>query len=171
MVCGFRNNCNIYSIQSIFTSFITFILTKPYMLERGNINIPFIGNENQGRQKTELKHRIQSLGYKTHASLSFSYKRRDLGQKYCFFVMLNVNMGFPGGTLVRNVLANAGDSGEAGWTPRSGKSPGVGHGKLLQYSCLENSMDRGTWQATVHGVAKSQTQLNNCHFQYFKSVL
>ena len=159
MVCGFKNNCNIYSTQSIFTSFITFILTKPYMLERGKINIPFIGNENQGRQKTELKHRIQSLGYNTHASLSFSYKRRDLGQKYCFFVMLNVNMGFPGGTLVRNLLANAGDSSEAGWTPRSGKPPGVGHGKLLQYSCLENSMDRGTWWVTVHGVTKSQTRL------------
>ena len=75
--------------------------------------------------------------------------------------MLNVNMGFPGGTLVRNLLANAGDSSEAGWTPRSGKPPGVGHGKLLQYSCLENSMDRGTWWVTVHGVTKSQTQLSD----------
>ena len=68
--------------------------------------------------------------------------------------MLNVNMGFPGGTLVRNLLANAGDSREAGWSPRSGKSPGIGHGKLLQYSCLENSMDRGAWGATVHRAAK-----------------
>ena len=74
-------------------------------------------------------------------------------------------MGFLGGTLVRNLLANAGDSGEAGWTPRSGKSPGVGHGKLLQYSCLENSTNRGTCWAKVHGVTKSRTRLittNKC---------
>ena len=43
--------------------------------------------------------------------------------------------------------------------PRLGRPPGGGHGKLLQYSCLENSMDTGAWQATVHRVVKSQTQL------------
>ena len=43
--------------------------------------------------------------------------------------------------------------------PRSGRSPGGGNGNQLQYSCLENSMDRGAWQATVHGVTKSQTRL------------
>jgi len=42
-----------------------------------------------------------------------------------------------------------------GWIPRSGRSTGVGNGNLSQYSCLENSMDRGVWQATVYGVAKS----------------
>ena len=47
--------------------------------------------------------------------------------------------------------------------PGSGRCPGEGNGNPLQYSCLENSMDRGAWQATVHGVAKSQTRLNNCH--------
>ena len=45
--------------------------------------------------------------------------------------------------------------------PGQGRSPGVGNGNSLQYSCLENSMDRGAWQATVHGVAKSQTQLSD----------
>ena len=45
----------------------------------------------------------------------------------------------------------------------SGRSPGEGNGKPLQYSCLENSMDRGTWWATVHGVTKSQTQLSVCN--------
>ena len=44
-------------------------------------------------------------------------------------------------------------------TPRSGRSPGEGHGNPLQYSCLENTVDRGAWQAAVHGVAKSQTWL------------
>jgi len=45
--------------------------------------------------------------------------------------------------------------------PGSGRSPGGGNGSPFQYSCLENSMDRGAWQATVHGVTKSQTQLSN----------
>ena len=53
---------------------------------------------------------------------------------------------------------NAGDSGSI---PGSGRSPGEGNGNPLQYSCLENSIDRGTWWATVHGVTKSQTQLSD----------
>ena len=61
---------------------------------------------------------------------------------------------FPGGTVVKNPLANARD---AGLTPGSGRSPGGQNGNPLQYSCLKNSMDRGDWRATVHGVAKSQT--------------
>ena len=51
------------------------------------------------------------------------------------------------------------DAGDAGSVPGSGRSPGGEHGNPLQYSCLENPMDRGTWQATVHGVTKSQTQM------------
>ena len=53
------------------------------------------------------------------------------------------------------------NAGDAVSIPGSGRSPGEGNGNPFQYSCLENSMDRGTWQATVHGVAKSQTQLSN----------
>ena len=49
------------------------------------------------------------------------------------------------------------DSREASSIPGSGRSPGRGNGSLLQYLCLENAMDREVWQATVHGVAKSQT--------------
>ena len=67
-------------------------------------------------------------------------------------------MGFPGGSVAHNPPANAGD---AGLIPGSGRSPGEGDGNPLQYSWLENPMDRGAWWATVHGVAKSQTQLNN----------
>ena len=48
----------------------------------------------------------------------------------------------------------------------SGRSHGEGHGNPLQYSCLENPMDRGAWQATVHGVAKSQTRLSDYHFHF-----
>ena len=60
--------------------------------------------------------------------------------------------------MVKNPPANARD---LGLIPGLGKSPGEGQGNPLQYSCLEYPMDRGTWQATVHGVTKSQTQLND----------
>ena len=53
------------------------------------------------------------------------------------------------------------NSGDLDLIPGLGRSSGEGNGYLLQYSCLENSMDRGAWQATVHGVPKSQTQLSN----------
>ena len=62
---------------------------------------------------------------------------------------------------VKNPPAIAGDAGEAGLIPGLGRSLGVGNGYPLQYSCLENSMDRGGWWATVHGVAKSQTRWDN----------
>ena len=57
----------------------------------------------------------------------------------------------------KNLTANAGDVRDMGSVPGLGRSPGGGNGNPLQYSCLENSMDRGDWRATVHGVAKSQT--------------
>ena len=60
--------------------------------------------------------------------------------------------GFPGGASGKRPPANAGDIRDAGLIPGSGRSPGGGPGNLLQYSCLENPMDRGTWQATVHRV-------------------
>ena len=63
--------------------------------------------------------------------------------------------GLSGGTVVKNLPANAGDARDLGAVFGFGRSPGVGNGNPLQYSCLENSMDRGAWQATVHGVAKS----------------
>ena len=69
-------------------------------------------------------------------------------------------MGFPGGSEVNNPPASAGDTRDVGLIPGSGRSPGGGNGNRLQYSCLENSMDRGTWRATVHGVTKSQAQLS-----------
>ena len=60
--------------------------------------------------------------------------------------------------VVKNPPANGGDIRDSGSIPVWGRSPGVGHGNTLQYSCLENPMDRGAWQATVHRVAKSQTR-------------
>ena len=68
---------------------------------------------------------------------------------------------FPGGTVVKNLLANAGDTGSI---PESGRSPGEGNGDPLQYSCLGNPRDREAWQATIHGVVKqldTTERLNN----------
>ena len=60
-------------------------------------------------------------------------------------------MGDPGGSVVKNLPANAGS------IPEFERSPGEGNGSTLQYSCLENPLDRGAWQATVHGATKSWT--------------
>ena len=66
--------------------------------------------------------------------------------------------GFPDGTVVESA-ASAGDAGDMGLIPGLGRSPGGGHGNSPQYSCLENPVDRGVWQATVHRVAQSWTGL------------
>ena len=58
-------------------------------------------------------------------------------------------VGFPGGAVVKNLYASAGDSRDASWILGSGRSPGVGNGNPVKYSCLENPMDRGPWQSTV----------------------
>ena len=70
---------------------------------------------------------------------------------------------FPGGSIVKNLPANAGDARDTGSVTGVGRSPEVGNGNLLQYSCLENFMDRGAWRATIHGVTKSQTGLSTPH--------
>ena len=69
---------------------------------------------------------------------------------------LHLCSNFPGGSAVKNFPANAGDVGSI---PGSGRPPGEGNGNPLQYSCLENAMDREAWWATVPGVAKNWTRL------------
>ena len=73
------------------------------------------------------------------------------------------NLGFPGGSEDKASACNAGDLGSI---PGLGRSPGEGNGNPLQYSCLENPMDRGAWWATVHGVLKSQTRLSDFTFTF-----
>ena len=70
-------------------------------------------------------------------------------------------MGFPGSTVVKKSPANVGDAREGCLVPGLGRSPGVENGNPIKYSCLENPRDRGTCQATVHGVTKSWTQLSD----------
>ena len=66
----------------------------------------------------------------------------------------HMHVGFPGGAVVKNPPVNAGDTRDAGSIPGSGRSPGGVHGNSLQHSCLERTMDKGAWRATVHEVAR-----------------
>ena len=75
-------------------------------------------------------------------------------------MMNHVNKGFPGGMVVKNPPANEGQARNMGSIPGWGISLGVGNGKPLQDSCLENSMDRGAWWATAYGITKTQTRLS-----------
>ena len=70
---------------------------------------------------------------------------------------LNSHLGFPCDTVIKNPPANAGEAGDKGLIPGSGRSPGGGNDNPLQYSYLENSMERGAWQAKIQGVAESDT--------------
>ena len=69
--------------------------------------------------------------------------------------------------MVKNPSANAGDARDVGSILESGRPLRVGNGNPLQYYCLENPMDRGAWQATVHGVAKESDATQNAHASFF----
>ena len=75
-----------------------------------------------------------------------------------FSTIAIIYLGIPGGSDDKKSACKAGDTGSI---PGFGRSPVEGNGNPLQYSCLENPMDRGAWKAAVHGVAKSQTRLSN----------
>ena len=77
---------------------------------------------------------------------------------FSFSSLNHPSFHFPGGSEDKASACNAGDPGSI---PGLGRSPGEGNGNPLQYSCLENPMDRGAWWATVHGVAKSWTRLSD----------
>ena len=81
-----------------------------------------------------------------------------LHHRWRFSKCLSLRLGFPGGSVVKNSPANAGDTGSI---PRLGRSLEGGNGNLHQYFCLENSMDRGAWQAIVQGISESKTQLSD----------
>ena len=97
------------------------------------------------------------IGASLSCSLDF-WLRGPARQGGSFNVPLGSQGGFPGGSAGKNPAANGGDSGSI---PGSGRSPGEGNGNSLQDSCLENPMDRGVQEATVHGVKKSWTGLSD----------
>ena len=90
--------------------------------------------------------------------------------KFCRVQINKLNSGvdFPGGTVVNNMPASAGDSRDMGSTPGLGTSSGEGNGNPFQYSCLKKSMDRGAWRATDHGLQTTTEQLsthtNSCYW-------
>ena len=93
-----------------------------------------------------------------------------IANKRChlFNIVFQINMAF---LVVKNPSASAGDASSI---PGSGRSPGGGNGTPLQYSCLENSMDRGAWQATIHGIAEldvtDRLMLSHFHFQINRNI-
>ena len=95
------------------------------------------------------------------AKTFFFFFSADLSRLYSTIY----SKGFPGSSAGKEFACNARDPG---LIPESGRSPGGGQGNPLQYSCLENPMDRGAWRATVHGAAKSQTCLSDYmqHLRY-----
>ena len=95
-----------------------------------------------------LSYQRSQLPQKLHLKLA----RQDTG--YPVKVELHIHKGFPGGSDGKDSACNA---GELGSIPGLGRSPGEGNGNPVQCSCLENSMDRGAWLATIHGVEKSWT--------------
>ena len=115
-----------------------------------------------------------SIGQKQKLPILTNYQFLERFPKIIsFYKYLEILMGFPGSSVVKNLLANAGDAKDLGLIPGLGRSPGGGNGNPLQYSCLENSTDRGAWRAIVHGVTKSQTRLSThmLHYQQKHSIM
>ena len=87
-------------------------------------------------------------------------------KKVIYLVSLSFNVDFPGAG-VKNLPANAGDTGDLDLIPGLGRSSGEGNGNPFQYSCLGNPMDRGAWWSTVHGVTKSWPLLEQLNTAIF----
>ena len=91
-------------------------------------------------------------------------------RNYCFILVQTIVQWVSGKEFVCQCI----NAELAGWIPESGRSPGEGHGNPVQYSCLENFMDRWAWKATVHGVSKSQTRLSthvHCILNHICSIV
>ena len=111
---------------------------------------------------------IESTNISTHTHSQFlpslPYAQQLERRLECSVKLCSNNLG---GSEVKASACNAGDLGSI---PGLGRSPGEGNSNPFQYSCLENPMDGGAWWATVHGVAKSQTQLSDFTFTFFQII-
>ena len=110
---------------------------------------PLLSSPSKSLYRTKVlplkKPRVQLIGFPGVISLL----------KIFFYFLFCIGIGSPGGTVVKNQPASAGDTGDAGSIPESGRSPGEGNGSPPKYSHLENPMDKGAWWATAHEVAES----------------
>ena len=102
--------------------------------------------------------------WKWHLGTSFEFLKTDILYRFTLSWASQVAL------VVRNLPAHAGDTRHAGLIPGWRRSPGGRHSNPLQYSYLNNPKDRGAWQATVHGIAKSQTWLSNFYWVIISSV-
>ena len=116
----------------------------------------------QGTLKSLLQHHRSKASILRHSGffiVQLSYPYMTTGKTTALTGRIHIYMwDFPGGSVVKNLPANAGNTGTI---PGFGRSPGGGNGNPLQYSWLENLMDRGAWGPTVHAVIKSRTQLSD----------
>ena len=123
--------------------------------------IPALGRSGEGWQPTPVFLPGKSQGQRRVVGYCpWGHKESDTTERLTHTIVplgqveIKWAIGIPGGSDNKESACNAGNPGSI---PGSGRSPGEGNGYPLQYSCLENPMDRGAWRAAVHGVAKSQT--------------
>ena len=119
-------------------------------------------NQHPNHKRPERRSAIWKDKHCQHSPASndlWNYYERSSGNGSKEFNSFILKMASQAAIVVKNPPANAGDTRDAGLIPGSGRSPGVGNGNPVQYSCLGNPMDRGAWQ--VPGVTKSQTRLSN----------
>ena len=134
------------------------------------MTIPLACDSLKGEPKVLLwSKEVENNVYKTTLTSDITYK--FVGLQDHVQVQYNNRLGLtelelPWCSEGKESASNVGDSRSV---PGLGRSPGEGNGYPLQYSCLENSTDRRAWQATVHGVAKSWTQLSNQHFHFHRT--
>ena len=116
---------------------------------------------------------VVSLGKDPLSNIPVLYLMLDANGKLPMLFIYNCHRPvkrehFPGGSVLKSLPANVGATGDTGSFSELGRSPGGGNGNPLQYSCLENAMDRGAWQAAVHGVTKSRTGPHHTQRQYIE---
>ena len=120
--------------------------------------------------KQKSTQQYNNVSYHICLSLRVKFKRTfqitvfPYKSKKCLFFFGCIS--FLSGSMVKNPPGNAGDLGDEGSNPGLERSPGEGNGNPLQYSCLENPMDRGAWQTTVQGVAKVRLSNYECTCTY-----
>ena len=115
---------------------------------------------------------INESPWKKWLMIIFSMHFRNTWTSYLYFYLaMNSGGAFQVVLVLKNTLAKAGDIRDAGSISGLGRSSGGRHGNPLQYSCLENPMDRRAWQATVHRVAQSRTQLKRLNTHTVNSII